>query len=299
MTLLLLLLLPTASGPASTLWQEEVIREAVNTPGVVHEVGGQGVAAVVVAHPAPRPAVLLRVFPAPEGGVTLLELVTGPQAPGLLSAGAAVIPRPAPVTLVPTLARPPHRPVHRRLLAVPVEVGVQRLEVVLGDVGPDELPIARPDKPAVLAGLVVQPMIVDGVVITVQEVATGVRSVGQTLVAVLQPRLGAHHHVVLVQPSRAQTLVTAAAHAHSILPAHGPLDAVIRQASHTRAQGPRVIGTALVLNIRVVVSIARGPGVASRLGLGIGSDLPRPPVHRGLLHRVMEVPALHQVTSDH
>ena len=121
----------------------------------------------------------------------------------------------------------------------------------------------------------------------------------QALVTVLQPGLGAHHHVVLIQPPRAQTLVTSATHAHSILAAHAPLDAVIRQASHTGAQGPGVVGAALVLHIRVIVSIARGPGVASRLGLRVGRDLARPPVHRGLLHRVVEVPALHEVASDH
>ena len=174
MTLLLLLLVRIASSSASTLRQEEVIREAVHTPGVVHEVGGQGVAAIVVAHSAPRAAVLLGVFPAPERGVTLLQLITGPEAPGLLPAGAAVVPPAAPMTLVPTLARSPHGPVHRSLLAVPVEVGVQGLEVVLGDVGPDELAVARPHEAAVLAGLVVEAMVVDSVVVTIQEVAPGV-----------------------------------------------------------------------------------------------------------------------------
>ena len=121
---------------------------------------------------------------------------------------------------------------------------------------------------------------------------------GQTLVSVLEPALGPHHHVVLVKSPSAQTLVSAASHAHSILAAHGSLDAVIRQTSHTCAQSPCVIGTALVLYVGVVVSISRGPRVASRLRLGIGRDLARPPVHRGLLHRVVEVPALHQVPSD-
>ena len=168
------LLASTASSPASAAWQEEVICEAVNTPSVVHEVWGQGVAAVVVAHPAPASAVLLRVFAASERGVALLQLVTGPQGPGLVSAGAAVVPRPAPMTLMPALARPPHGPVHRSSGAVPVEVGVQSLEVMLGDVGPDELSVTRPHEAAVLAGLIVEALVVDGVMITVQEVSSGV-----------------------------------------------------------------------------------------------------------------------------
>ena len=70
---------------------------------------------------------------------------------------------------MPILAWPPHGAVHGA--GVPVEVGVQRLEVMLRNVCPDELPIARPDKAIVLAGLVIQTMIIDGVVIAVQQVA--------------------------------------------------------------------------------------------------------------------------------
>ena len=48
---------------------------------------------------------------------------------------------------------------------VPVEVRVQGLKVMLRDISPNKLPIAGPNKAGVLPRLVVEPMVVDGVII--------------------------------------------------------------------------------------------------------------------------------------
>ena len=64
---------------------------------------------------------------------------------------------------------------------------------------PDKLSVAGADEAGVLAGLVVHAVLVHRVV-GVQQVVPAVRPMGEPVVgALLQPRLGSHHHVVLVE----------------------------------------------------------------------------------------------------
>ena len=110
---------------------------------------------------------------------------------------------------------------------------------MLRNICPHELAVTGADKAGVLAGLVVHAVLVHRVV-GVQQVVPAVRPVGEPVVrALLQPRLSAHHHVVLVEPPP------------GLLPGPG-LPSLLGKAAHAGAQGPAVVRARLVLDVGIV-----------------------------------------------
>ena len=110
---------------------------------------------------------------------------------------------------------------------------------MLRNICPHELAVASAYEAGVLAGLVVHAVLVHRVV-GVQQVVPAVRPVGEPVVgALLQPGLGAHHHVVLVES------------APGLLPSPR-LPGLLGKTAHAGAQSPAVVGACLVLDVRIV-----------------------------------------------